>query len=77
MGIVCRNAAVAGRSCDVGQVVESRCDARLDVGGESRWAQKFKVLVWLEFEKARPELRPAPPCPENLGNIKDHVRPSG
>jgi hypothetical protein len=36
-------------------------------------AQKFKVLVWLEFEKARPELRPAPPCPENLGNIKDHV----
>ncbi len=36
-------------------------------------AQKFRVLVWLEFEKARPELRPAPRRPENLGNIMDHV----
>lgn len=62
-------ALVAGRSCDVGQVLELRCDARFAVRGWRLVAIEAQNLVWLKIWKglalASAPLRSARPANES------------
>jgi len=68
--VVRLGALVAGRTCDVGQMLELRCDARFAVRGGWRWVAiearsllVFRPGVAEDLERLGARFRSAPLCP--------------